>query len=372
VPGPGAGAGAGAGANAGPGTGRSYYATPIDLGFIPWALDFTPDDNAFSPFPLNWCSPACRIEKDADGNDRLVVHQWQTNDWDPALRFWTLAFDPQLPTWLQFVDPTLPSILAAREFAQAHDSWKATSALATGALRVGGSHDDLRWVCDTAAADKVKERDRVNQEVHIETEQLKQLMEDDRDRFLFEIEVQADGLARYITQFIGSDQRRRPWTSELVGCGLAIGNVAYMHYKAHWRRVRPSFLCPGLVPNFGPPGHPSFPSGHSFLGHFIALLLLEIPALAERFGVFETVGAPGRQITNAAELNGIGEVKSPLIWLAQRLAKGRERLGVHYPSDSHASRHLAAAIWQALFKPQGVAIPCPTLHDVLKHARSEW
>ena len=40
---------------------------------------------------------------------------------------------------------------------------------------------------------------------------------------------------------------------------------------------------------------------------------------------------------------GRGEINSPLLWLSQRLAKNRERLGVHYLSDSMASRHLAAA-----------------------------
>jgi hypothetical protein len=32
------------GAEPGPGTGRSYYATPVEEGYRPWALDFTPDD----------------------------------------------------------------------------------------------------------------------------------------------------------------------------------------------------------------------------------------------------------------------------------------------------------------------------------------
>ena len=116
------------------------------------------------------------------------------------------------------------------------------------------------------------------------------LMQDDRDRYLAEIDVQADGLADYVIAFIGASQARRPWTIELVSCGLAIGNLAYMYYKSHFKRVRPSTLCPGLVPAFGPPEHPAFPSGHSFLGHLIALLLLEIPALRQRYGIFASDG----------------------------------------------------------------------------------
>ena len=200
------------------------------------------------------------------------------------------------------------------------------------------------------------------------------LMQDDRDRYLAEIEVQADGLAEYIIHFIGADRARHIWTVELISCGLAIGNVAYMHYKSQYRRVRPSYLCPGLTPAFGPPSHPAFPSGHSFLGHLIALLLLEIPPLAERYGIFaDTSGAPGQKPPSAAVLQGRSEIKSPLLWLAQRLAKNRERLGVHYPSDSSASRHLAAAIWRALiYGDAGAQITCPTLMDVLQHARAEW
>ena len=99
-------------------------------------------------------------------------------------------------------------------------------------------------------------------------------MEDDRDRYMAEINTQADGLASYFIALLWLDSERYPWTMELIRCGLAIGNVVYMNYKEMFRRVRPSTIAPGLVPPFGPPHHPSFPSGHSFLGHFIALLLL--------------------------------------------------------------------------------------------------
>ena len=122
------------------------------------------------------------------------------------------------------------------------------------------------------------------------------LMQDDRDRYMAEIIEQADGSAGYITAFIDTNESRRPWTMELINCGYAIGNVAYFYYKQQFRRVRPSTLCPGLAPPFGPPAHPSFTSGHSFIGHFIALLLLEIPALRQRYGMFAAPynGLPGK------------------------------------------------------------------------------
>src|SRR5207247_7981231 len=179
----------------------------------------------------------------------------------------------------------------------------------------------------SSAWDKIKE----------EIDQLFVLMEDDRDRYLAEINAQADGLAAYVISFLGMDSERRPHTIELIRCGLAMGNVFYFYYKQLFRRVRASTICPGLVPPFGPPRHPSFPSGHSFLGHFIALLLLEIPVVAKRYGIFDPhqpAGTPGNAPTNATDLSGRGELKSPLLWLAQRIAKGRERQGVHSPTRS--------------------------------------
>ncbi len=139
--------------------------------------------------------------------------------------------------------------------------------------------------------------------------------------------------------------------------------------------MRPSFLCPGLVPPFGPPAHPSFPSGHSFLGHLISLFLLEIPGISQRYGIFAADdGSPGTRPGKTA-LAGLGEIDSPMLWLAQRVAKNRERIGCHYLSDSTASRHLAAGIWWALLREVAASpdrIICPTLDLILTRARAEW
>jgi hypothetical protein len=76
----------------------------------------------------------------------------------------------------------------------------------------------------------------------------------------------------------------------------------------------------------------------------------------------------------------------PLLWLADRLAKNRERAGLHYPTDSDASRWLAGAIWALLTMATGAAatppgappvsdkalIDCPTLKRVLTMAKAEW
>jgi membrane-associated phospholipid phosphatase len=308
---------------------------------------------------------------------------WTTDDWDPALRFWTLPFDPNLSAWLPTVDPSRPAIMAAREFGSQSSRWQLSDVdlLARKWLEA----DDLRWRPDPTltGATLAAARTAANTAVRAEIEELQMLMQDDRERYLAESEAQADGLADYVILFLGIDRGSFPWTVELINCALAIGNIAYFTYKARFHRVRPSYLCPGLTLPYGPPRHPSYPSGHSFLGHLIALLLLEIPAVARRYGIFPSppegkIGARptpgGAGDPPAAELAGRGDIDSPLLWLAARLAKNRERLGVHYPSDSSASRHLAAGIWQALMQPVNAnqEIVCPTLKRVIARAKAEW
>jgi hypothetical protein len=81
----------------------------------------------------------------------------------------------------------------------------------------------------------------------------------------------------------------------------------------------------------------------------------------------------GTQTLVRNPLAGSREISSPLLWLAGRLAKNRERLGVHYASDSTGSRHLAAGIWRALLHDSTPSrIYCPTLSSVLAHAIAEW
>jgi len=357
--------------------------------------------------------------------------------------------------------------MAGREFGAQPDLWQYTrpQLLAYGWLEPR----DLAWQPDPSlsggpnwGAAKTSAWNWIVGEIT----ELQQLMQDDRDRYLAEIELQADNGPDYIMAFIGAHIERFPWTIELINCGLAIGNIAYSYYKAMFKRVRPSFLCPGLAPPFGPPGHPSFTSGHSFLAHLMALLLLEIPGIRQRYGTFPPVPAnsppsglagqvvqpypivtisqaspavvtlnspglsshgmsPGEQVTfqtdgtlpspiaagtayyvlqagltpasfeisttdqgppiatttsgsgthtiNRNPLMGWSAINSPLLWLSQRLAKNRERLGVHYPSDSMGSRHIAAAIWRALLHDNTTnKIYCPTLISVLNHATAEW
>jgi hypothetical protein len=297
----------------------------------------------------------------------LAQLRWEDQDWDPALRFWTLDWDRNLTEWLKDQDSSRPSIMAAREFAQQDSVWqKDEDALLTD----GWLHDShVGWKNGYLAQ-------TAEEFITVELERMFTMMEDDRARYLDECNVQADGLAGYVFALLGIDAERKPWTIELVNCCLAIGNIVYMYYKEQFRRARPSRLCPGLVPPFGPPRHPAFPSGHSFLGHLIALTLMEIPEVAKSYGE-DTAGTSGVR-SRVGRQATLDEVRStayvfngPLLWLADRLARNRERIGVHYPSDSAASRWLAGSIWDGLMHGE-VTIACPTFDRVLAFAKAEW
>ena len=110
------------------------------------------------------------------------------------------------------------------------------------------------------------------------------------------------------------------------------------------------------------------------LGYFAALLLLEVPGIHAFHGVgIGGNGARGRKPTWDDYRQDIN-LEGSLLWLAARLAKNRERIGVHYGSDSSAGRHLAGGVWNAIFKAptDSSAINLPTLKRVLARASAEW
>lgn len=380
APGTGAGGSSGAGFLGGYGpVARAEYATPAALGPVPWTLDFAVG-NGWPPVPVDQ-----RINPYA--YDPPL--QWQTGDWDPGLRFWSLPFDDQLTEWLQDLNLAAPAVMAAREFAAERNSnhWRAVEPgrQAPGGLQalVEDDEDLIGWrmdaVCGGSGSSPVT-ADRAWLFIQQELTVLVDLMRDDRMRYLPEVSLQSAHIVPYYVHLMGIDPASKPWTMELMNCATAIANLTKMQYKSMYRRVRPSFLCPGLTPPWGPPQHPAFPSGHAMVAHLVALFLLSVPGIAQRFGVFDEPTGIGRPPTRAdfegPKAKRYGEdQKSPLLWLAWRVAKGRERLGVHYPSDSAASRKLAAGLWDRCVlrddkDPERLSLP--TLHKVLAMAGAEW
>src|SRR5215831_17744996 len=110
--------------------------------------------------------------------------------------------------------------------------------------------------------------------------------------------------------------------------------------RASWaisgfRRPRAAQYSPALLPPIHVPGHASFPSGHATEAYLIALCLKEVMPSA--------ACAPA------------GDV-SPLMRMARRIARNREVLGLHFPSDSKAGRHLAEETFKIL-------VECDSIKD---------
>jgi hypothetical protein len=348
---------------------RFEYATPSALAPLPWVLDFALGDG--------W--PSFPFDQRIDPYQFKTAMEWQPGDWDPALRFWTLNFDPHLTEWLQDLNLAAPAVMAAREFAQASTQWlahDASKSVNASPLHAQFELDAKLFAWHATTQSTLAEKTQAWIRITNELDELVDLMRDDRMRFLDELHLQSSQSTPYFVHLMGFDPATKPWTMELMNCATSIGNLVKMQYKSHYRRVRPSTLCPALTPPWGPAQHPSFPSGHSTVSHLAALFLLSVPGISQRFGVFAQGGDVGAAptLSDFAPANAYGtDQRSPLLWLAWRIAKGRERLGVHYASDSAAGRRLAALVWDACTNPAStVKIDVPALKTVQLKARAEW
>lgn len=356
---------------------RSEYATPAALGGVPWSLDFAVG-NGWPGFP---------VEQRLNPYALAPALQYQPGDWDPGLRFWTLPFDDQLTEWLQDLNLGAPAVMAAREYAARDNNalWLAIDPdlPPVSDLQARLERDDalMGWRQGARLSGQTQDAIEAWRFIDSELTELVDLMRDDRVRYLPEVTMQSSHIVPYFIQLMAIDPASKPWTMELMNCATAIANLTKMQYKSVYRRLRPSILCPGLAPPWGPPQHPAFPSGHSLVAHLTALFLLSVPGIAARFGIFreglaigETPHAVADFIAPNAPRYGQNQ-RSALLWLAWRVAKGRERLGLHYPSDSAASRQLAAGVWDLCLGAADTGRPLlrmPTLRQVLHRAEAEW
>jgi membrane-associated phospholipid phosphatase len=164
--------------------------------------------------------------------------------------------------------------------------------------------------------------------------------------------AQCDNIIGYFRGVLSFTPYSHPWTYGLAMIALRVGEFQVMHYKARFNRPRASRFAPALMPPIEPPGHASFPSGHSTQSHLMALCLAEVMPKAASNGTNPDTGQPDPAF-------------GPLQRLAERVARNREVLGVHYPSDSEAGRRLALGTFPLLMK-------CPTVQTIADRARSEW
>jgi hypothetical protein len=272
--------------------------TPAELGYKPWTLDYTPDKDGLPDLPPYISNPY------SSATNR---RRFSPDDWDPPLRANNAV--------LQFAVKVENSWTKLGDWLTVYDeTWDNTNPLGgTPQPPPPGPKRPRHRPPQTIGEERIYE----------EIGKLLALMEDDRDRYLAEILPQADGVLFYYMSLLGMNPSTKPWTRALMAFALQAGDFVAMKFKYKYDRIRPSSLCPGLLVPFGPPRHPAFPSGHSTQCHLLSYVLLQIPNVRTRFG-------------------------DELVWLARRVAIGRERAGLHYRSDSTAGMHLALGVIEGL------------------------
>ena len=178
-------------------------------------------------------------------------------------------------------------------------------------------------------------------EIKKELQQLAEIM-DYRAGVALEALAQCNGIIDYFRGILSFTSVSHPKTFGLAAIAIRVGEFQVMHYKARYNRPRPS---PRLMPLIEVPGHASFPSGHSTQAHLVARLLEEVMP-------FEIVRPNG-------------DAPGPLQCLADRIARNREVIGLHYPSDSVAGKELANGTFTLLKE-------CPAVKELIDGAKSEW
>ena len=162
-----------------------------------------------------------------------------------------------------------------------------------------------------------------------------------RNGDLNEVISQMISFDAYFQGALGYTSATHPCTNFLVQGAMRAAEFAAMHYKNSFQRPRPSQLWPELMPPVQVPGHASFPSAHATQAHTVAAVL--------------------RQVASAVVLSA-DDITTRL---AQRIARGRELLGLHYPSDTVAGECLAEDVAVAF-------LTCPTVSRLVTAAQNEW
>jgi hypothetical protein len=208
-------------------------------------------------------------------------------------------------------------------------------------------------------------------------DEIKELYEliDYRPAVMAEAVTQRNAFDIYWRGLLMSAPGSHPATIALSHIALHIGEFQAMHYKLRPGsnrppRPRPSQISPVLMPPIAVPGHASYPSGHATQAHLLSGLLAQVMPAAVRTALPLIVGAQPPpalpvplppQPANFRTWDG-----SYLARLAERVARNREVLGMHYRSDTLAGRVVAGYSLPLLLR-------CPTVRNrLIPAARLEW
>jgi hypothetical protein len=153
--------------------------------------------------------------------------------------------------------------------------------------------------------------------------------------------TQREDIVEYFRGVLSFTQASHPATYGLAAAALRVAQFQVVHFKKIFNRVRPSRLSAGLVPPIDPPGHPAYPSGHATEAHLMALCL--------------------EQVMPEAIAQGTTVAHRPLRRMAERIARNREVLGLHYPSDSATGRKLAEKTLPLFLRCPSVGLARPDL-----------
>lgn len=167
-----------------------------------------------------------------------------------------------------------------------------------------------------------------------------------RPSVMAEAMAQNNAILQYFAGILTFNPRSHPATCYLCAAALRIASFTVMYWKDRHNRARPSRLDPRLMPPIDPPGHASYPSGHSTQAHLIARFLEEVMPLA----IKPTTG---------------GREDGPLYLMAQRIGRNREVLGLHFRSDTDAGEKLAGSIHAAMLQ-------CGKVVALKAAAQLEW
>jgi hypothetical protein len=231
---------------------------------------------------------------------------------------------PPLPAWA----PQFDSISLLADFLQ---------------VKIEGSETEPAWPgIDLSPSDEFQKD--LQKSVRDELRYLIDLM-DYRPGVLAEALAQANAIDGYFRGVLTFTRSSHPKTYLLMQTALRIGEFQVMHHKRKFNRPRPSQLTPLLMPPIEVPGHASYPSGHATQAHLVAYVLEKVMP---------------EVIANSCLLRS----------LARRIARNREVLGLHYPSDSSAGKTLAEKSFTIMCRSQRInALIEDARHDEWGHPR---
>jgi hypothetical protein len=151
------------------------------------------------------------------------------------------------------------------------------------------------------------------------------------------INLQATDISQYWANLLACSAASRPATWALVLIGLQVGGLVAAYFKLKYMRARPAQVWTAIAPSIATPPHPSYPSGHALQAFLIAeCVKLAVPAMAKQCDA-----------------------------LADQIALNRERAGVHFASDTEASRRIRPHVLAILRRVS-------EFERILGQATNEW